>query len=251
MLSISQFQTNRFRSGYHGAPTRENWIPFMSYSDDPDYQPLFKTDNGKVVDAYEGRRYTGRSQGLLDRRERACLEKLVRKRAAAPGQTVLDMPCGYGRIAPLLVELGLTPLWGDISFAMAQRVSRRPEAQSGIGQLVGSAEQIPLATNAVDGATCIRLIEHFKLGQSRTDMMRELGRVVRRWLVVSFYDGASIHGKTKRLACKLRGKKVAVAMQSRASFRAEADAAGLDVVAFHAPARFVHAHTFALLTPRE
>ena len=223
----------------------------MSYIDDPDHQPLFKTDSAKVVDAYEGRRYTGRSQGFLDRRERACLEKLVCKRAAAPGQTVLDMPCGYGRIAPLLVGLGLTPLWGDISFAMAQRVSRRPEAQSGVGQLVGSAEQIPLATNAVDGATCIRLIEHFRLGQSRTDMMRELGRVVRRWLVVSFYDGASIHGKTKRLACKLRGKKVAVAMQSRASFRAEADAAGLDVVAFHAPARFVHAHTFALLTPRE
>ena len=223
----------------------------MSFSDDSDHQPLFKTDDGRVAAVYEGRRYTGRSQGFLDRRERACLKTLIRKKVAAPDQTVLDMPCGYGRIAPLLVGLGLTPLWGDISFAMAQRVSRRVEAQSGVGQLVGSVEQIPLATNAVDGATCIRLIEHFRLGQRRTDMMRELGRVVRRWLVVSFYDGASIHGKTKRLACKLRGKKVAVAMQSRASFRAEAGAAGLDVVAFHAPVRFVHAHTFALLTPRE
>jgi len=223
----------------------------MSYSDDPDHQPLFKADDGKVVDTYEGRRYTGRSQGFLDRRERACLERLLRKRGAAPGQTVLDMPCGYGRIAPLLVGLGLTPLSGDISFAMARRASRRPEAASGIGQLVGDSEQIPLATNTVDGATCIRLIEHFRLGQRRTDVMRELGRVVRRWLVVSFYDGASIHGKTKRLASKMRGKKVSVAMQSRASFRAEADAAGLTVVAFFAPVRFVHAHTFALLTPRE
>lgn len=223
----------------------------MSFSDDPDHQPLFKADDGKVVDTYEGRRYTGRSQGFLDRRERACLERLLRKKAAAPGQTVLDMPCGYGRIAPLLVGLGLTPLWGDISFAMAQRASRRPEATSGIGQLVGNSEQIPLAANTVDGATCIRLIEHFRLGQRRTDMMRELGRVVRHWLVVSFYDGATIHGKTKRLACKMRGKKVSVAMQSRASFQAEADAAGLDVIAFFAPVRFVHAHTFALLTPRE
>jgi len=223
----------------------------MSYSDDPDHQPLFKADDGKLLDAYEGRRYTGHSQGFLDRRERACLEQLIRTRVAAPRQTVLDMPCGYGRIAPMLVGLGLTPLWGDISFAMAERVSKRPEAKLGIGQLVGNAEQIPLATNAVDGAICIRLIEHFRLGQSRTDAMRELGRVVRRWLVVSFYDGASIHGKTKRLACMMRGKKVAVAMQSRASFRAEADAAGLDVIAFHAPVRFVHAHTFALLTPGE
>jgi len=223
----------------------------VSFSDDSDHQPLFKAEDGRVVDAYEGRRYTGRAQGFLDRRERACLEQLLRKRVAVPGQTVLDMPCGYGRIAPLLVGLGLTPLWGDISFAMAQRASRRPEAQRGVGQLVGSAEQIPLATNAVDGATCIRLIEHFRLGQSRTELMRELGRVVRRWLVVSFYDGASIHGKTKRLACKLRGKKVNVAMQSRASFRAEAGASRLDVVAFYAPVRFVHAHTFALLTPRD
>jgi len=134
---------------------------------------------------------------------------------------------------------------------MAQRVSRRPEANSGVGQLVASAVQIPLATNAVDGATCIRLIEHFRLGQRRTDVMRELGRVARCWVVVSFYDRASIHGKTKRLACKMRGKKVAVAMGSRALFRAEADTAGLDVVAFHAPARFGHAHTFALLAPRQ
>ena len=223
----------------------------MSFSDDPDHQPLFKADDGEVVDAYEGRRYTGRSQGFLDRRERACLEQLIRKRATAPGQIVLDLPCGYGRIAPMLVGLGLTPLWGDISFAMARRVSTRSEAKSGVGQLVGSAEQIPLATNAVDGATCIRLIEHFRLGQIRTDIMRELGRVVRRWLVVSFYDGATIHGKTKRLACKMRGKRVSVAMQSRASFQEEADAAGLDVVAFHAPLRFLHAHTFALLTPRD
>jgi SAM-dependent methyltransferase len=223
----------------------------VSFSDDSDHQPLFKAEDGRVVDAYEGRRYTGRAQGFLDRRERACLEQLLRKRVAVPGQTVLDMPCGYGRIAPLLVGLGLTPLWGDISFAMAHRASRRPEAQRGVGQLVGSAEQIPLATNAVDGATCIRLIEHFRLGQSRTEFMRELGRVVRRWLVVSFYDGASIHGKPTRLACKLRGKKVNVAMQSRESFRADAGAAGLDVVAFDAPMRFLHAHTFALLTPRE
>ena len=223
----------------------------MSFSDDSDHQPLFKADDGKVVAAYEGQRYTGRSQGFLDRRERACLEQLLRKRAAEPGQTVLDLPCGYGRIAPLLVGLGLTPLWGDISYAMAQRVSRRPEANSGVGQLVGSAMQIPLATNAVDGATCIRLIEHFRMGQRRTDVMRELGRVARYWLVVSFYDRASIHGKTKRLACKMRGKEVAVAMGSRALFRAEADTAGLDVVAFQAPARFVHAHTFALLAPRQ
>ena len=222
----------------------------MSFSDDPDHQPLFKAGDCKTVDAYEGRRYTGRSQGFLDRRERACLEQLLRKKAAEPGQTVLDMPCGYGRIAPLLVASGLTPLWGDISIAMAHRASRRPEATTGFGQLVGSAEQIPLETNSVDGATCIRLIEHFRLGQRRTDVMRELGRVVRHWLVISFYDGASIHGKTKRLACKLRGKKVAVAMQSRASFRAEADVAGLDLVGFFSPARFLHAHTFALLTPR-
>ena len=168
----------------------------------------------------------------------------------ASGQIVLDMPCGFGRFAPLLVGLGLTPLWADISYAMAERTSRRTEARFGIGQFVGSATQIPLSTNSVDGAICIRLVEHFKHGQGRSDILRELGRVVRRWLVVSFYDSATIHGKTKRLACKWRGKEVAVAMQSRASFRAEADTAGLDVVAFRAPAPFVHAHTFALLTPR-
>jgi len=111
----------------------------MSFSDDPKFQPLF--NNGSAVDVYEGRRYTGRSQGFLDRRERACLERLFSNRAAAPGQTVLDMPCGYGRFAPLLVGFSLTPLWGDISLAMAQRTTRRPEAESGIGHLVGEASK--------------------------------------------------------------------------------------------------------------
>ena len=222
----------------------------MSFSDDPNYKPLFSSGDGRIVDAYEANRYTGRSQGLLDRRERANLEHVIRDHVSRPGEVVLDMPCGYGRIAPLLVDLGLTPMWADISMAMAQRVRRRPEASFGICQFVGDAEHIPLPNDAVDGATCIRLVEHFRFGERRTAMMRELGRVVRRWLVVSFYDGVSLHGKTKRLACKLRGKKVSVAMQTRASFRAEANAAGLDLVEFHAPARFIHAHTFALLTPR-
>ena len=221
----------------------------MSFSDDPNSQPLFS--NGKVVETYEGRRYTGRSQGFLDRLEQSCMERLFQNSGATPGQTVLDLPCGYGRFAPLLVGLGLTPLWGDISFAMVHRTSRRPEAKSGIGQLASNAEQIPLGTNAVDGAICIRLIENFRLSQRRTEILRELGRVVHRWLVVSFYDGTSIHGKTKRLACKMRGKEVSVMMQSRASFRAEAESAGLDVASFQAPAPFVHAHTFALLTPRQ
>jgi SAM-dependent methyltransferase len=163
---------------------------------------------------------------------------------------VLDLPCGYGRIAPSLINSGLTPLWADISLVMARRVSRRTEAVSAIGQFVGDAERIPLPNGCVDGATCIRLLEHFRLGKRRTDLLREMGRVVRRWLVVSFYDGFSLHGKTKGIACRMRGKKVAVAMQTRESFRAEADAAGLDLVEFHAPIRFVHAHTFALLVPR-
>ena len=218
------------------------------FYDGPNRQLPFGNDDS--VDAYEVRRYSGRSQNFLDRRERACLQQMIRDQEPAPGETVLDIPCGFGRIAPMLVEMNLKPLWGDISLAMARRVSMRPEAGAAVGPFVGDAERIPVASNSVEGATCIRLLEHFRHGETRARVMRELGRVVRRWLIVSFYDKASIHGKTKRLACKLQGKNVIVAMQSRASLVAEADAAGLELKSFCAPARFVHAHTFALLVPR-
>ena len=217
------------------------------FYDGPNRQLPFGT--GDRVDAYEVRRYSGRSQKFIDRLERACLRQMIRDQKSSPGETVLDIPCGFGRIAPILVEMGLKPLWGDISLAMARRVSMRPDAIAAVGQFVGDAEHVPLASNSVEGATCIRLLEHFRHGETRARVMRELGRVVRSWVIVSFYDRASIHGKTKSLACKLQGKKVVVAMQSRASLLAEANAAGLELKSFRAPARFVHAHTFALLVP--
>jgi ubiquinone/menaquinone biosynthesis C-methylase UbiE len=219
-----------------------------NFYDGPNRQLPF--GSGDSVDAYEVRRYSGRSQNFLDRLERDCLQQMIRDQKSSPGDTILDMPCGFGRIAPMLVELGLKPLWGDISMAMARRVSMRSEATAAVGQFVGDAEHIPLASNSVEGATCIRLLQHFRQGETRARIMRELGRVVRSWMIVSFYDQASIHGKTKKLACKLQGKKVIVAMQSRASLLAEANAAGLELNSICAPARFVHAHTFALLVPR-
>ena len=52
------------------------------------------------VDEYERTRYRNLDQRLVDRLERGALERLVRA-AARPGDRVLDMPCGYGRLTEI------------------------------------------------------------------------------------------------------------------------------------------------------
>lgn len=134
---------------------------------------------------------------LSTKREHQILRHLLgRQRHCA---TMLEIPCGGGRISPQLAaatdlliqaDVGL----GQILYAMTKEKLNTPQIW-----MTASAFQIPLQDAGVDAAVCIRLSHHLPTYKQREDLLTELLRVARRYVIMTFFDYHSIKNILRRL----------------------------------------------------
>ena len=113
--------------------------------------------------------------------------------------TMLEIPCGGGRISPQLAtatdlliqaDVGL----GQILYGMTKEKLKIPQIW-----MTASAFRIPLRDDSVDAAVCIRLSHHLPTYKQREDLLAELLRVARRYVVMTFFDYHSIKNILRRL----------------------------------------------------
>lgn len=203
-----------------------------------------------AVEYYESKRYKSSLQKRVDRRERSLLAELI-ERYAGRGGSALDVPSGYGRIVPVLRALDYRLVLVDISDDMVNFVKERddlgPDARVFQGDLL---KGLALGDGELDLACSIRLFQHLHTPEWRVAALRELARVSKRWVILTFYDAGSLHRYSKQLLSKLRNKPVRVKMIPRALFAEEAGQAGLAVREFRGMLPRVHAQTFAVLERR-
>jgi len=105
------------------------------------------------------------SLGLDDRWRRA----LVARSCARPGDRVLDLCCGTGRVARALVRRGARVVGIDLSRGMLARAG-------GCARVQGEAERLPLADGSCDAATVAWGLRN---ARDRRLALDELARVVR------------------------------------------------------------------------
>ena len=112
---------------------------------------------------------------------------------------MLEIPCGGGRISPQLVtatdlliqaDVGL----GQILYGMTKEKLKIPQIW-----MTASAFHIPLRDDSVDAVVCIRLSHHLPTNKQREDLLVELLRVARRFVVMTFFDYHSIKNILRRL----------------------------------------------------
>jgi hypothetical protein len=65
--------------------------------------------------------------------------------------------------------------------------------------MTASAFHIPLQSSSVDAAVCIRLSHHLPTTSQREDLLAELLRVARRYVVMTFFDYHSIKNTLRRI----------------------------------------------------
>ncbi|MGB3968457.1 MAG: class I SAM-dependent methyltransferase, partial [Planctomycetota bacterium] len=105
---------------------------------------------------------------------------------------------------------------------------------------------LPFRTGAFAGVLCHRLLQHIATPVERIAMLRELARVARGPIVVSFFDACSLqHWRRVVHRCfgKQRSGRSAI---RRATFLAECRAAGLRPLAIVPLRRFVAEQTLVL-----
>ena len=136
----------------------------------------------------------GKSLAYAERNPRRTARELDLLRRVWPGrrgETVLDLPCGAGRLLPFLAEeRGHVVVQADGSLAMLREARMRaPEA---VPRILANAMAMPFADRAVDGVVVFRLLHHLPPDVART-VLAEACRVARRFVVVSFFHPVSAH----------------------------------------------------------
>ena len=205
-------------------------IPAMSSTETtPSYGARFKntTTAQKYADRFE--RPTHRH---INRREQIALARMLHHLDGVQIQSMLDMPCGAGRFLPTLCDPSRTLIQMDISHEMLALAHDRLSSHSTrckVHFIQGSAFTLPLADNSIDCVFCNRLLHHFKDAPDRLKLLRELHRITRRYLIVSFFDYHRF-GKLRVILKRLRGRKPDYSgYPTKATFEAELSQVGFKV----------------------
>lgn len=142
----------------------------------------------------------GKSAAYAQRNPRRAgreLQLLARVWPGAPGETVLDAPCGTGRLLPFLAQRGHRVVQADLAAAMLRDAALAGEAAA--ARVQADSLQLPFADRAVDGVVMFRFLHHLPPDAARA-ALAEACRVARRFVVVSFFHPCSVHHLRRRLA---------------------------------------------------
>lgn len=149
---------------------------------------------------------SGKSTRYAERNPERTARELQLLNAVWPGragESVLDVPCGAGRLLPFLRARNHDVIWADGAFAML-REARARSSGAIPAVLQTDAVRLALGDRCVDGVVQFRFLHHLPPSKAKV-AVAECCRVARRFVVVSFFHPCSIHHLQRRLRDTIRG----------------------------------------------
>jgi len=155
-------------------------------------------------------------------------------------KTIVDLPCGTGRFTGQLARAGYEVVGSDISVEMMQQAAKLPSVlhQNVRGYVRADAEAMPFAAKSVDCLMSIRFLFHVD-PHTRRRMLREFGRVSRRWIIADYRHKYSFRYGVWKIARTLGLTRRPFERVSVKSMKSEFEDAGLRVVKIIAVRRWL------------
>lgn len=156
---------------------------------------------------------TAYGNSFRDRREKACLEKALQ--GIPKGSRILDLPCGAGRLTRLLVEAGMQVTGADSSPHMVEHAqqnwrnlcAKSPSYDHAVRFEVRDVMDTGYGDGEFDAVFCNRLFHHFNDAATRVEALKELRRISKTAVVVSFFNSFALDAVRFRLKYWLRRTK--------------------------------------------
>jgi 2-polyprenyl-3-methyl-5-hydroxy-6-metoxy-1,4-benzoquinol methylase len=205
--------------------------------------PPHAFSHGRTVDSFDSREVASNypaeyGQKFRERKERSCILKALEH--VAPNSSILDLPCGTGRLTRILVEAGLEVTGADSSGHMVELArSNWQNYQTHNSQFdsknvtfdVRDVMDTKYADGQFDAVICNRLFHHFNESQTRIQALEELQRICNGPLIISFFDSFALDALKRSLSYAVRGKvqtdRIPIPMRR---FTDEIQQAGLEIV---------------------
>lgn len=171
--------------------------------------------DARIAAEYDARRFRSPLARVKHRRDLALLCRLLRR---AQAQSVLDLPCGTGRMLAPLARRGLRVLGADVSREMMRA--------GGIIGVQSDATRLPFANGSFDAVVSVRFLFHLT-EHERALALAEMARVARCAVI-----GEMRHRASLKHASRFARSRIGLAQKfkpapSRASIERELAAAGL------------------------
>jgi len=203
------------------------------------------------VENYRTTRYKGIDQQIVNKRETKILEKILVS-LSDRSVSILDVPCGYGRFSELLLRKSLNLTSADISLPMVMAARKYSVASSSNHHfLVGDIRNLPLKDNTFDYVITIRLLQHMLNSSIRHQVLRELHRVAKKMVILSFYRYNFLHSIERWIRCQIKNVDKRISMLNLDDFSKELNSTGFVVLRLFPVLKYFHAHTIALLQKAE
>ena len=205
------------------------------YSQNFDKQGLEHAINYENIRYYSNRR--GRRLNLLDQKFAGYLLALVGHEAH-----IVDVPCGTGRFFNVFSRAGKLSMV-DYSQNMLQVVRERYGEHDHVKYLQGDIKVLPLEDGSADLCFSMRYFHHLDNDEIAFRVLRELARVSKKYVAISFYNKNSY----KYWSRKLRGKGMSGYYFRYETLTAIAEKANLRIVKKIPRWNFKEQHTLLLL----
>lgn len=162
-------------------------------------------------------------------------------RGVPRAETIVDVPCGAGRMTVLLAALGFKPAAADVSPAMVE-LARLRFARDGLSVAVEERdlEATGWPDGAFDNVFSFRFFHHLPTDAQRRRVAAELCRVAARRVIVSYLDARSWTWRKRALETRLSGKTFGKHPLSPRAMAGYFEEAGFRPVADHARLPLFH-----------
>ena len=133
---------------------------------------------------------------LSTQRERHLIAKLLRAQGRVG--TLLELPCGGGRLSPSFAPWTELLVQADTGWGQLLHANRRPTLPVPRVLLAASGFHVPFRDGSLDGVACVRLSHHLPTVEERHRLLRELLRVAHRYVLMTFFDHHSLKNRLRQ-----------------------------------------------------
>lgn len=171
-------------------------------NNEPRWNPVEHYKNDTVANKYDEVRFSSLSGRIFNYLEKRIIKKCFQD--LSPNTTVLDLPCGTGRLAEAILELGLKVHGADVSPEMLEVAKNRlKNFGSHFDTEIINAFKMRQYNPQYEAALCARVLMHFPLDE-QVAFLRGVASVVNKRIVIN-HSLDSPYQRFRRLIKKLLG----------------------------------------------
>jgi ubiquinone/menaquinone biosynthesis C-methylase UbiE len=165
---------------------------------------LHNYNSTRGAEAYKADYHNKLHRKWSDLRERALLVRYFEH--IGPVDSILDMPCGHGRLSNFLHSHCTQLTEADWSLTMVS-LNQRDHGTERRHYVRASALEIPFPDRHFDAVVSFRLSHHLETQELRERHLRELFRVAGKHVVVTWFSATSLKNMLRQVRARFTGKK--------------------------------------------